>query len=235
MSTSARERARAQMIAQILTVAGEHLTLHGAAGLSLRAVARDVGLVSSAVYRYIPSRDDLLTRLLIHGYDQLGDTLEAVASASAGQSPAQRWLELALTTRSWARKQPQVWALLYGSPVPGYSAPSDTIDPATRLPRVLLTAVLESYQDGSSLPHSTPAPPSLSEAEAAILQPIRAQLPPGGLPDETLLRALMAWSQLIGSISFELFGHRRGVVLDFEQYFIAEQQRVAFTLGLGPR
>ena len=69
---TARERARAEIMSEILRVGREHLARDGAAALSLRAIARDLGMVSSAVYRYVPNRDALLTMLIIHAYNTVG-------------------------------------------------------------------------------------------------------------------------------------------------------------------
>ncbi|MDN2500607.1 helix-turn-helix transcriptional regulator, partial [Nocardia nova] len=63
MSTP-RSRARARTMDEIVRIGRDHLAVHGAAALSLRAVARDLGVVSSAVYRYVRSRDELLTMLV---------------------------------------------------------------------------------------------------------------------------------------------------------------------------
>src|SRR5579864_3996798 len=72
VSRTARDRARRELTEEIKTVARRHLGEHGSAALSLRAVAREVGMVSSAVYRYFPSRDDLLTALLVDAYNAVG-------------------------------------------------------------------------------------------------------------------------------------------------------------------
>jgi len=80
---TARDRARAELTEEIKAVARRHLAEHGSAALSLRAVAREVGMVSSAVYRYFPSRDDLLTTLIIDAYAAVGDAAAAAASACA--------------------------------------------------------------------------------------------------------------------------------------------------------
>src|ERR687897_2150882 len=74
---SPRARARVRTIRDIVRIGREHLATEGAAALSLRAVARDLGLVSSAVYRYVASRDELLTLLVVDGYDELGDAVDA--------------------------------------------------------------------------------------------------------------------------------------------------------------
>ncbi len=69
---TARERVRAELIREITEIARRQLATEGAAGLSLRAVAREMGMVSSAIYRYFPNRDDLLTTLIIDGYNAVG-------------------------------------------------------------------------------------------------------------------------------------------------------------------
>src|SRR6478609_10359339 len=78
-----RQRARAQTLADITTIGRQHLATEGAAALSVRAVARDLGVVSSAIYRYVRSRDDLLTLLVVDGYDELGDAVDEAEGAIA--------------------------------------------------------------------------------------------------------------------------------------------------------
>src|SRR6516162_10271550 len=118
-SRTARERVRAELTREIADTARRHLATQGAAGLSLRAVARELGMVSSAVYRYFPSRDDLLTALIVDAYDAVGEVAEA-ATPPAAAGVLARWLALTGAIRGWARANPQEYALIYGSPVPGY-------------------------------------------------------------------------------------------------------------------
>src|SRR6187549_280436 len=127
-STGVREQNRVENTEAIKAVAREHLARDGAASLSLRAVARDVGMVSSAVYRYFPSRDDLLTALIVDSYLSLG--AEVHAAAQRRGTVEHRVLACGHAVREWAVTRPHEWALLFGSPVPGYAAPEDTIDPA---------------------------------------------------------------------------------------------------------
>ncbi|MCW2707706.1 MAG: transcriptional regulator, TetR family, partial [Frankiales bacterium] len=90
--TNARERARTELTREIKELARRHLAEHGAAGLSLRAVARDLGMVSSAVYRYFPSRDELLTALIIDAYDAVGAGAETAAAGVRRGDLLGRWL-----------------------------------------------------------------------------------------------------------------------------------------------
>ena len=90
-------------------------------------------MASSAIYRYFASREDLLTALIIEAYDDLGARTEAVLAASADRPPADRWVEAAMAIRTWAIEHPHDYALLYGTPIPGYAAPEDTVVPGTRV------------------------------------------------------------------------------------------------------
>src|SRR5664279_1544187 len=114
-----RARARAEITEQIKRIAREHLAIEGP-NLSLRAVARDLGVVSSAVYRYFASRDELLTALIIDAYDSLGEVAERAAGTPRRRDLTARWAALGRAIRAWARANPHEYALLYGSPVPGY-------------------------------------------------------------------------------------------------------------------
>src|SRR6478609_10219906 len=87
-----RQRARTQTVADIIRLGRRHLALHGAAALSLRAVARDLGVVSSAVYRYVESRDELLTLLLIDAFNELGDEVDVAIEAVPGDDHAGRFM-----------------------------------------------------------------------------------------------------------------------------------------------
>src|ERR1041385_8262239 len=90
-ATTARERARAQITLEIKEEARRQRAAEGAQQLSLRAVARALGMVSSALYRYFPSRDDLLTALIIDAYDSVGQTAEAAHATVADTGALRRW------------------------------------------------------------------------------------------------------------------------------------------------
>lgn len=223
---TARERARAEITDEILTSARSQLAEVGAASLSLRAVARDLGMVSSAVYRYVPSRDELLTRLIISAYDALGAVAEESVAASTADPPRDRWAAAALAIRDWALAHPHEYALLYGSPVPGYAAPADTSVPGTRVSRALISIV----HDAQPLDRPTAdggVPPSLSSDFADL----RVELDLG-IDDDATLDVLLAWTQLFGLLSFELFSQTRGVVQDHEAMFLAAATRMAEHVGL---
>lgn len=150
MSTArgARARARIEVTAAIKDEARRQLAAEGAAKLSLRAVARELGMVSSALYRYFPSRDDLLTALIIDAYDSLGESAESAHAevAGAGAGPRERWISVCLAARRWALEHPHEYALIYGSPVPGYTAPDTTIPAASRVGLLLVGIVRDAHR-----------------------------------------------------------------------------------------
>jgi AcrR family transcriptional regulator len=204
--TGTRERARAATTAEILRLAREQLAAEGAAALSLRAIARDLGMVSSGIYRYYTSRDELLTALIIDSYNRLGDTVEqADASVRRRGDLAARWKAAATSIREWAIAHPSEWALLFGTPVPGYAAPEDTIGPAGRYTLVLVRLLADMVEAGRH--HTTSVPRSLRPDLARLRASFVA-----AVPDSTLAAGLTAWGALIGTINLELFGHLHNVV-----------------------
>jgi AcrR family transcriptional regulator len=234
-SQTARARARAELTQEIKQEARRQLASRGAQGLSLRAVARELGMVSSALYRYFPSRDELLTALIIEAYDALGAAAE---DASAGQPATDfrgRWTAACHAIRNWALAHPHEYALIYGSPVPGYQAPQATIAPAARVARVaggLLADAWREIRDAGGqapelAPPPRPLPPALAE-QAAIVADALAP----GVPGTVIVRLLIAWTQLFGMISFELFGQLVGSADPADTFFGYAVGQMADFIGL---
>ena len=143
-----RRDSRERIEAQIIELGRRHLVEHGAAGLSLRAIARDLGMVSSAVYRYVSSRDELLTLLLVDAYSDLADAVDRARDA-VREVWSDDVVAIAHAARDWAVAHPASWALLYGSPVPGYHAPAErTVGPGTRVVGALFDAVAAGIATG---------------------------------------------------------------------------------------
>jgi AcrR family transcriptional regulator len=230
VTTNARARVRAELTREIKEAARRQIDEAGAPALSLRGVARELGMVSSALYRYFPSRDDLLTALIVDAYDAVGAAGEAAdAGVRRREDLAGRWLAVARAARAWALANRAEYALIYGSPVPGYRAPEDTIGPANRLTAVLLAILADGVAAGA-LPAGRHALPAAVRAD---LRDLRART---GIdvPEPVLFLGILAWSQLFGAISFELFGHLHSVVEDHEAFFDAAMTTTAERLGLQP-
>lgn len=202
--TGPRAQRRGDVERRVLETGRRHLTEQGAAALSLRAVARDLGMVSSAVYRYVADRDALLTLLVVDAYTELGDTLDAALAQDARKRWDARLLTLARTVRAWALAEPARYALIYGSPVPGYAAPPETtIEPGTRVVTAMLALILEGV-DAGDIAAASPAAP-LPRALRDDLRRVGAALAVD-VPPAALARGILFWSVLIGAVSLEVFG-----------------------------
>lgn len=221
MPGTPRERAREQTMGDIIRIGREQLASVGAAALSLRAVARELGVVSSAVYRYVKSRDELLTLLVVEAYNELGEEVERAVAAAGRSDYAAQFRALGRAVRSWGLREPARYALLFGSPVPGYQAPPErTTGPGTRVPVALVRIVDGAYRAGALAPSAAagpavPGPAGSGDGTAAPapdlrplhqdLDELRRQL---GLavPDALLARGVLVWAALFGAVSFEVFG-----------------------------
>ena len=204
MAVGVRERRRDDVTRQVLEIGRRHLAEQGAAALSLRAVTRDLGMVSSAVYRYVANRDDLLTLLVVDAYNELGDAVDDSLSVATRSRWDARILLVGNTVRDWALREPARYALLYGSPVPGYEAPAEvTTEPGTRVIRALTELVVEGVRMGDVVdgPTAVPVPRRLRSDLVRVRQAMRADVDPA-----VVARAVLLWAGLFGVVTFEVFG-----------------------------
>lgn len=231
-----RARVRAELTEEIKAAARRRLATDGA-NLVLRAVARDLGMVPSALYRYFASRDELLTALIADAYNALGaEAAEAEARVKRGDLRG-RWVAVCRATRDWALANPAEYTLIYGSPVPGYAAPSDTVFPASRV-ILLLIAILT---DGSSTGTTAAKParrrpaalrPDLDSLLARWPADSPTPAPSGPKARAVLSGALTAWVHLFGLISFEVFGRLDDMIVARADHFDHQMHLMADVAGL---
>ena len=257
---TARERARAELTREIKEEAKRQLAATGADGLSLRAVARALGMVSSALYRYYPSRDELLTALIIDAYNALGEAAEQAIALPAGAGAAGggvggggavggagadavgaaargRWVAACYAIRDWARANPHEYALIYGSPVPGYRAPQATVGPAARVPLAFVGLLVSAAASGELTSREPGWEESLRvDGELAVqAASLATTLQTPDVPPDALVRCVIAWTQLFGMISFELFGQFVGSFDPPDAFFAHAVAQFASFVGLhGP-
>ncbi|MGI5350843.1 TetR/AcrR family transcriptional regulator [Streptomyces sp. CA-250714] len=227
----ARQRARGEITSAIKDEARRHLADEGASRLSLRAVARELGMVSSALYRYFPSRDDLLTALITDAYDAVGAAAEAALAEaeSVGDSHLVRWRAVCRAVRAWGLAHPHEYALIYGSPVPGYAAPPTTTQSASRVGLALLGILRDAHGSGALR-----EPTRAAAAPDVVLKDAERLVGDLGvrLPAAVAVEAVAAWSQLFGLVSFELFGQFTNVVAARDEFFDHAVERLADQVGL---
>ena len=224
-SRTAREHARAALTEAILTSAKRQLGEAGPTALSLRAVARELEMASSAIYRYFGSRDELLTALILDGYNDLGAAAEAADDPAA--EPAERWMSVWTAAREWSLAHPHEYALLFGTPVPGYAAPQETAVAAGRTPLALARIVSDTRNAGRLVP-----PPGPVCDPAAIETGMLRLLPGGDYGADEAARLLLAWNRLTGVIGFELHGHVCQVTADDDVFFTYAARTEAAYQGL---
>ena len=227
---TARARARAELTREIKEVARRQMAEQGAAAISLRAVARELGMVSSAVYRYFPSRDELLTALIVDAYDAVADAAEASQAAlTRAAGTTTRWVALADAIRGWARANRADFDLVYGSPVPGYEAPVDTTFPVERLSLVFITIVADGWTSGEIATDSAMSIPRAVHTDFATIRGFAGV----DIPDPVVSRALLVWTQLFGTLSFELHGHLHNAIAAYDAFFDLQMRRAAHVLVHG--
>ncbi|MEU9689736.1 TetR/AcrR family transcriptional regulator [Amycolatopsis japonica] len=220
---TARERARAELTREIKDEARRQLAEVGALGLSLRAVARELGMVSSALYRYFSSREELLTALIVDAYNAVGEAAEAADDPK--KAPLERWVSIWHAVRAWAKAHPHEYALIYGSPIPGYQAPQDTVAPAGRVAFALVAVLRDANLRVETEVGEMPV--ELLHQLDALTEILKVNLGP-----ETASRLIMAWTQLFGMINFELFGQYVGSVDPSDAFFAHGVRQMAEFTGI---
>jgi AcrR family transcriptional regulator len=225
-----RAQARADITAEIKAAARRQLAVDGA-NLSLRSVAREVGLSPSALYRYFKGRDALLTALIIESYEALGEAAETGDAAVPDRRdlPA-RWVSMAHAMRDWAVANPKQYTLIHGSPLPGYAAPQTTVEAATRPVRVIGTILAEALESGL-LDFPDPAAPKLPKTLHAEMR-TASDFMSADSDAPTTARVLTAWTQLFGALNFELFGTTNNLIEHRRAWFDHQTRSMADFIGL---
>lgn len=217
-----RARRRAVVEREILRVARQHLATDGAAALSLRAIARDLGMVSSGIYRHVESRDDLLTRLIVDSYRSLADAVRAAHEPIDPTDLDHRWEAIGLALRLWALDHPHDFALIYGSPVPDYEAPPDrTVEAGTEVLGLLLGLLQDAHDQQRLAQGGAGSDEACSEQAALAVGPLMQTDPlfaTTSIEAMTLTRGLAAWTLVLGAVTSEVFG-QLGQIPDAEALF----------------
>jgi AcrR family transcriptional regulator len=227
-----RARVRAELIQEIKDEARRQMAQEGASSLSLRAIARHLDMVSSGIYRYFKSRDELLTALIVDAYEAIASAVEtADGRCERGDFP-RRWSACCHAVRDWALAHPHEYALIYGSPVPGYNAPEETAPPASRVALALVAVIRDAAGAGGLRgPFAAEMSPMLSKsaaAEAARLKTIGFK----GVADDAIIRSLAAWTQLFGAVNFEVFGRLGDIIEDADAVFDQSVREMSAFVGI---
>jgi AcrR family transcriptional regulator len=219
------------MEAAIKSAARHQMAEHGTAGLSLRGIARELGITAPAIYNYFAQLDDLITALISDAFTELADAMEAAEAAAASERPYDKIMALCLAYREWAMAHPTFFQLLYGNPIPGYHAPEELTLPLARRPFLgLFRWFIRSYQAGElTIPAEYQAvPPAMSEGIARW-----KRLSGIEMPDALLALLMSGWSRIHGAVLLELFGHLQPLVGDGRTFYQYELEAFAQYLQIG--
>ena len=175
----------------------------GAPALSLRAIARALKITAPAIYNYFPSRDDLVTALIVDAYNSLGDSQEGALANLSMEGHEARLSALGLAYRQWAVTYPQRYQLIFGTPIPNYQAPDEaTLPPAARALSPLIGVLQSAYEAGKLRAERLPA---LTPRLKSML--IEWQKFEGRSDAEALYLALVIWSRVHGLVMLEIGNH----------------------------
>ena len=226
-------RERTEMITQIKAVARQQMAEHGTAGLSLRGIARELGITAPAIYNYFPRLEDLITALIVDAFTALAEAMEAAEAAATPDRPYDKIMALCLAYRQWAVEYPTDFQLIYGNPIPGYHAPEELTIPLARRPFLgLFRYTIRAYQAGElTIPAEYQAvPPAMAEGSAAWQRASGIEMPPA------LLGLLMSgWSRIHGAVMLELFHHLQPLVGDGAAFYRYEIIAFLQQLRMGER
>jgi AcrR family transcriptional regulator len=223
-----RQRLHAATRDEIKAIARRHIAEQGAASLSLRAIARELGVTPPALYRYFDGRDALLTALLIDAYGSLAGTLEAAVLAREPGEHAGRLVGLALAYRDWALAHPHDYALIFTTAVAGYREPEAPIAEAAGRSLGLFVASIEAARQAGRLR----APAEYEGASPSLRQQFDAAGAWHGYPPLALCLAIVLWTRLHGLVSLEIFQHLQPIIGDPERLYREEVSATFARLGL---
>ncbi|MER6999400.1 TetR/AcrR family transcriptional regulator [Streptomyces sp. NPDC000410] len=228
-----RERLRAETTAEIKQVALELMASGGPDAITLRAIAREMGMTANAIYGYFATRDDLVTTLINHVYTSLADTVDAAWDGAPAQDPGARIQAWARAFRNWALANPEGFRLIYGDPVPGYRPPEGGAAPdAARRVCTGITALA-----AAAWPHAqhryADSDFAWTDFDTGLLDKVRPAFP--DLPPAAVALALRIWSHLHGLVSLEIYGHLRTQALSPDKLFREELAQLVRSLGITPR
>jgi AcrR family transcriptional regulator len=227
-----RARQRAATVGEIKALARRQLAEQGPGGLSLRAIARQMGTAPSALYRYFPSQSDLVTELCVEAYDSLAETLATARDAQPTDGHAGRWVAVCHAYRRWSLDHPSDFALIFGTPLPGYHAPSEvTAAAAGRAIGVAADVYAAAVRAGAADPGRTQVPADLKTGA------LWAALAGDGAPDREPKLAgivLTAWASLLGYLVTEIFGSLTALISDTDTLYQAHVRTVTLGMGFQP-
>ncbi len=226
------QSARTLSAAAIKQAARRQMEAHGTAGVSLRGIARELGVTAPAIYNYFPRLDDLQTALLVDSFTAFAEAMEAAAARAAGARIGAQMEAILLTYRQWALDHRLDFLLMFGNPIPGYIAPAAITVPLARRPfMALFHLFIEAHARGELA-----IPPEYAGIPPAVAEHIAAWQAASGIdmPAALLCLLMTGWGRCHGLIMLEMFEHIQPLVGDAGAFYRYEIRALLRQVGLGP-
>ncbi|GGM82363.1 TetR/AcrR family transcriptional regulator [Dactylosporangium sucinum] len=233
-----RERVRAATLDEILQVARRLLVQETIAGVTLRAIARDMGMTAAALYRYYPSLESLVAGLCARLYEECTTEI-AEARDLAGSDPGARLYAMCRTFRAWSVTHPAEFNLMFASPVPEAGRlKSGEFGAGLRFALTFADIFGELWERAPfPVPPEEELPPLLAEQLHQFIDELGQQGARQGtssLPVGAAQLYLSCWVRMYGIVALEVYGHLKFALSDVGPMFDAELDAAARQLGLDP-
>lgn len=201
-----REDLRQETAEEIKATARRQMQERGTAGLSLRAIAREMEITAPAIYNYFPSLDDLITALIVDAFNAIGDAMENAECEVEGEAVAPKFWASALTYRAWALENPVQFQLIYGNPIPGYAAPAEITGPLAFRPfRGMFRMMVQGMETGEiNLP---PSYQNIPAEIAAHFETWKDTQSIADVPNEAIYALMSGWTRIHGMVILEILHH----------------------------
>lgn len=220
VTPSRRERLRTATVAEIKQTARRLLVQGGASAISLRAIAREMGMTAPAIYRYFPSLEALIGELCADLYAEVSAALDAARRSIPEDQPARRLRAMASAFRRWSIAHRAEFALMFGEPTPGVpeldEACAEPVGGVVAFCDVFMVEFAALWRQGGIQP---PPPEVVSDQLAGQLAPYLTELDTQELPVEVVYLFLSGWIRLYGMVAMEVFGHLSWALTDVEPLF----------------
>ena len=212
---SRREQARDATTREIRTTARGLLVTQGPDALTLRAIARAMGISAPALYRYFDSHEAIVAALCSDVLAEITETLEQARDSASAEPPVRRLGVTCRAFRGWALAHPREFQLIFASPAEGPPRGHDQVDDKVSFGAVFLGLFVEIWQDHPFAVHSE------AELPAGLLAQLRtfSAYVDGVLPLGALAAYLAGWVRLYGAVTVEVFGHLGFALTDAEPMF----------------
>jgi AcrR family transcriptional regulator len=234
-----RERVRAATVEEIKATARRLLVAEGPESVTLRAIAREMGMTAPALYRYFDSHDELLRAVIADVYDELADALEAARDGVPEDRPGDRLLAMSREFRRWSVTHRREFGLVFATPIPiAVAAPSPLDKAGSRFGAAFVGAFFHLYREQPfAVPPDDELPRALRDQLAGYRDMLCTQVGTEVLdvPLGSFERFLSCWVQLYGFVALEVFDHLSFALSDAEPAFDAHLREIARQLGITVR